>query len=85
MCVCGRGQVTWSTLGVFREISGEDVTRNADDVYQISRLFEAAARRDVADLAGLQRYLYLNGKKLSDTLCECDQQQQQRLNGRSPW
>uniref|UniRef100_A0A674PEI7 Transient receptor potential cation channel, subfamily V, member 1 n=1 Tax=Takifugu rubripes TaxID=31033 RepID=A0A674PEI7_TAKRU len=40
------------------------------DIYNISRLFEAVARRDVDDLANLHQYLHRNMKNLSDSLCE---------------
>lgn len=61
-------------FGVFRGINDEDHKKREGEIYNISRLFEAVARRDVDDLANLHQYLHQNMKKLSDPLCECDEQ-----------
>lgn len=57
---------------MFRGIRGEDHKKRDGDIYSIARLFDAVARRDVDSLANLHRYLQQNMKKLSDSLCECD-------------
>lgn len=59
---------------MFREIRGEDNQKRDSDIYSIARLFEAVARRDLDSLANLHQYLHQNMKKLSDPLCECDDQ-----------
>uniref|UniRef100_A0A674MI93 Transient receptor potential cation channel, subfamily V, member 1 n=1 Tax=Takifugu rubripes TaxID=31033 RepID=A0A674MI93_TAKRU len=49
-------------------IRGLDDKKRESDIYNISRLFEAVARRDVDDLANLHQYLHRNMKNLSDSL-----------------
>lgn len=70
---CVVGLKTRCIFGVFRGISGEDHKKRDSDIYSIKRLFEAVARRDVDSLAHLHQYLQQNMKKLSDSLCECDE------------
>lgn len=65
---------TWSVFAVFRGIHDEDHKKGESNIYNNTRLFEAVARRDVDDLANLHHYLHQNIKKLSDPLCECDEQ-----------
>lgn len=74
LCCWLIGSKTRWIFGVFRGIRGEDHKRRDGDIYCIARLFEAVARRDVDSLANLHQYLHQNMKKLSDSLCECDEQ-----------
>ncbi|KAK2828780.1 hypothetical protein Q5P01_019814 [Channa striata] len=57
-------------LNFDKGIRGKEQTSNKRDskTFNIDRLFEAVASRDVRNLEGLYEYLYKNMKKLSDTL-----------------
>lgn len=57
---------------VCRGIRGEAEHRDkrSSRTFDIDKLFEAVASRDVAQLDGLDLYLHRNMKKLSDSLCE---------------
>lgn len=57
---------------VHRGIRGEEGhhSKRSSTTFDIDRLFEAVARRDVRQLDGLHQYLQQNMKKLSDSLCE---------------
>lgn len=57
---------------VHRGIRGEAQHSGKRDskTFNIDRLFEAVASRDVQKLDGLHLYLHQNMKKLSDSLCE---------------
>lgn len=59
---------------VCRGIRGKEQDNRKRDskTFDIERLFEAVASRDVRKLDGLYQYLYQNMKKLSDSLCEYD-------------
>lgn len=59
---------------VCRGIRGKEQNDKKRDskTFNIDRLFEAVASRDVKNLDGLYQYLYQNMKKLSDSLCECE-------------
>lgn len=74
VCCLRIGLETWCIFDVFRGINDKDNKKRESEIYNISRLFEAVARRDVDDLANLHHYLHQNMKKLSDPLCECDEQ-----------
>uniref|UniRef100_H3CSY9 Transient receptor potential cation channel, subfamily V, member 1 n=1 Tax=Tetraodon nigroviridis TaxID=99883 RepID=H3CSY9_TETNG len=52
----------------FDKIRGEAHPKPDSNIYSITRLFEAVARRDTDSLANLHRYLHQNMKKLSDPL-----------------
>lgn len=73
-------------LFVYRGIRGEEQhSRKRDSkTFNIDRLFEAVASRDVEKLSELHQYLHQNMKKLSDSLCECEthtmQQPHQTVN-----
>lgn len=57
---------------VCRGIRGEaeNHSKRSSRTFDIDRLFEAVASRDVAQLDGLDQYLHRSMKKLSDSLCE---------------
>lgn len=57
---------------VRRGIRGEQGhhSKRSSRTFDIDRLFEAVASRDVRQLDGLHQYLQQNMKKLSDSLCE---------------
>ncbi|XP_037543582.1 transient receptor potential cation channel subfamily V member 1 [Nematolebias whitei] len=56
-------------LGFDKGIQGEQPQQHRDDlIFNIDRLFEAVASRDVQKLDGLYDYLHRNMKKLSDSL-----------------
>uniref|UniRef100_A0A8C4HAV6 Transient receptor potential cation channel, subfamily V, member 1 n=1 Tax=Dicentrarchus labrax TaxID=13489 RepID=A0A8C4HAV6_DICLA len=49
---------------------GGNSSKRDSKTFNIDRLFEAVASRDVGKLDGLHQYLHQNMMKLSDTLCE---------------
>uniref|UniRef100_A0A8C4NQR7 Transient receptor potential cation channel, subfamily V, member 1 n=1 Tax=Dicentrarchus labrax TaxID=13489 RepID=A0A8C4NQR7_DICLA len=51
---------------------GGNSSKRDSKTFNIDRLFEAVASRDVGKLDGLHQYLHQNMMKLSDTLCECE-------------
>lgn len=57
---------------VHRGIQGEQGhhSKRSSRTFDIDRLFEAVASRDVRQLDTLHQYLQQNMKKLSDSLCE---------------
>lgn len=57
---------------VHRGIRGEEGhhSKRTSRTFDIDRLFEAAASRDVRQLDSLHQYLQQSMKKLSDSLCE---------------
>ncbi|XP_023285199.1 transient receptor potential cation channel subfamily V member 2-like, partial [Seriola lalandi dorsalis] len=57
-------------LNFDKEIRGEarDNSKRDSNTFDIVRLFEAAASRDIRQLDGLHQYLHKSMKKLSDSL-----------------
>lgn len=62
--------ITFPTA-VCRGIRGEAEPQGKEsNKFDIDRLFEAVASRDVGQLDGLEHYLHRSMKKLSNTECE---------------
>lgn len=50
----------------------EDGSKRNSETFDITRLFEAVASGDGTKLSTLHQYLHQNMKKLSNSLCKCD-------------
>nr|XP_020456226.1 transient receptor potential cation channel subfamily V member 1-like isoform X2 [Monopterus albus] len=57
-------------LGFDKKIRGEEqnIKKRESQTFNINKMFEAVANRDVRSLDGLEQYLHQNMKKLSDSL-----------------